>query len=111
VSAVVHHGGAGVTATALRAGRAAVVIPVFGDQPFWAQRVFALGAGPRPIPAARLTREALAAAIRAAADDEGMRRSAATLGARIRAENGIGRALEAIHAHIGTPRPASVGAT
>ncbi|EGO21898.1 hypothetical protein SERLADRAFT_397454 [Serpula lacrymans var. lacrymans S7.9] len=35
VSAVVHHGGAGTTAVGLRMGRPTVVVPFFGDQPFW----------------------------------------------------------------------------
>ncbi len=35
MSAVVHHGGAGTTAAGLRAGVPTVVIPFFGDQPFW----------------------------------------------------------------------------
>jgi len=35
VSAVVHHGGAGTTAAGILAGRPTVVVPFFGDQPFW----------------------------------------------------------------------------
>ncbi len=49
MAAVVHHGGSGTTAAGLRAGIPTVIIPVFGDQPFWGQRVFELGAGPAPI--------------------------------------------------------------
>ena len=50
VAAVVHHGGAGTTSAGLRAGVPSVVVPFFGDQPFWAQRVADLGVGPAPIP-------------------------------------------------------------
>ncbi len=92
VSAAVHQGGAGVTGAALRAGLPSVVVPIFGDQPFWGQRVFELGAGPRPIPARKLTDEALAAAIRLTAGEQ-MRGRAAALGARIRAEDGVARAV------------------
>ncbi len=35
VGATVHHGGAGTTAAALSAGKPAVIVPCFGDQPFW----------------------------------------------------------------------------
>ena len=54
-AAVVHHGGAGTTAAGLRAGRPTLVCPVLGDQGFWAERIFHLGAGPRPIAVRRLT--------------------------------------------------------
>lgn len=45
VAAVVHHGGAGTTTTAARAGVPQVVVPQLADQPYWAQRVAALGIG------------------------------------------------------------------
>ncbi|MFJ8002039.1 glycosyltransferase [Streptomyces sp. NPDC096310] len=45
VAAVVHHGGAGTTATAARAGAPQVVVPQMVDQPYWAGRVAALGIG------------------------------------------------------------------
>ena len=45
VAAVVHHGGAGTTTTATRAGAPQVVVPQWGDQPYWASRVAALGIG------------------------------------------------------------------
>lgn len=50
MAAVVHHGGAGTTAAGLRAGKPSVIVPFFGDQPFWGDRVHALGAGPAPVP-------------------------------------------------------------
>jgi UDP:flavonoid glycosyltransferase YjiC (YdhE family) len=99
VCAAVHHGGAGVTGAALRAGLPSVVVPVFADQPFWAARVFALGAGPRPIPAKRLTADALAIAIRLTSDQE-MRQRAVALGKQIALENGVARAVDAIHDHL-----------
>jgi len=45
VAAVVHHGGAGTTATAARAGAPQVVVPQIADQPKWAARVAELGIG------------------------------------------------------------------
>jgi vancomycin aglycone glucosyltransferase len=45
VAAVVHHGGAGTTATAARAGAPQVVVPPWADQPYWASRVADLGIG------------------------------------------------------------------
>jgi vancomycin aglycone glucosyltransferase len=45
VAAVMHHGGAGTTTTATRAGTPQVVVPQILDQPYWAARVAALGIG------------------------------------------------------------------
>ena len=45
VAAIVHHGGAGTTTTAARAGRAQVIIPHNYDQFYWAHRVQELGVG------------------------------------------------------------------
>ncbi len=44
---IVHHGGAGTTAAALRAGVPQVIIPFFADQPFWASEVERIGCGLR----------------------------------------------------------------
>ncbi len=101
VSAAVHHGGAGVTGAALRAGLPSVVVPVFADQPFWGDRVFRLGAGPRPIPAKQLTEETFTKALQATASQE-MQNRAAFLGEKIRAEDGVARALETIQQYLST---------
>jgi vancomycin aglycone glucosyltransferase len=45
VAAAVHHGGAGTTATVARAGVPQLVLPMFGDQFYWASRARALGIG------------------------------------------------------------------
>lgn len=93
VAAVVHHGGAGTTAAGLQAGVPSILIPHFADQFFWGQRIAALGVGPQPIPRHKLTVAKLAAALRVATSDTAMQRRAADLGAAIRQEDGVGRAL------------------
>lgn len=96
MSAVVHHGGAGTTAAGLRAGKPTVICPFFGDQPYWGERVRALGAGPAPLPQKRLNADALAAAIAEATSNATMRAKAEALGAAIREEDGVCNAVEAI---------------
>jgi UDP:flavonoid glycosyltransferase YjiC (YdhE family) len=96
VAAVVHHGGAGTTAAGLRAGVPSIIIPFFADQPFWGHRVAELGVGPEPIPRQQLTVERLAEAIQRAVTDQTMRQRAADLGAKIRNEDGIARAVAII---------------
>ncbi|MGH3402700.1 MAG: glycosyltransferase [Streptosporangiaceae bacterium] len=63
MAAVVHHAGAGTTAAGLRAGVPTVSVPMITDQPFWAGRVTALGAGPKAVPYKSLTSDSLSAAI------------------------------------------------
>jgi sterol 3beta-glucosyltransferase len=100
VKAVVHHGGAGTTAAGLRAGKPTIVCPFFGDQPFWGQRVYELGAGPKPIPQKNLTAQGLASAIHMAVSSPDMQQRAAALGEKIRAEDGVARAVAAIETTV-----------
>jgi UDP:flavonoid glycosyltransferase YjiC (YdhE family) len=99
VSAVVHHGGSGTTGAGLRAGVPSVLVPHIGDQPFWAQRVVEMGVGPKPIPRSQLTARRLAEAITDAVRDTGMQARALSLGERIRAEDGIEKAVEIIESY------------
>ncbi|HRI71652.1 MAG TPA: glycosyltransferase, partial [Polyangium sp.] len=94
--AIVHHGGAGTTAAALRAGVPEIVVPFHGDQFYWAKLVHDLGLGPEGIARTRLSAERLARALRTAVDDLEMARRAADMGARVRAEDGVGRAVQAM---------------
>jgi sterol 3beta-glucosyltransferase len=101
MAAVVHHGGAGTTSIGLWAGVPAIVTPFMGDQPFWGQQIYKLGVGPRPIPRQRLTIDRLAESIRIAVSDTPIRKRAASLGERIRAENGVARAVAVIEQNGG----------
>jgi UDP:flavonoid glycosyltransferase YjiC (YdhE family) len=96
MAAVVHHGGAGSTAAGMRAGVPSIITPVGADQPFWGERAYALGVGPRPMRRAGLTAEWLAAAIHEAVTDTAMQARAAELGEKIRAEDGAGAAVKAV---------------
>ncbi len=96
MASIVHHGGAGTTAAALRAGKPSVVVPFLGDQSFWARRVTDLGVAPRAVPYRVLDPERLARSIGRSLEDEEMRRNAARLAAAIAAENGVSRAADII---------------
>lgn len=100
MAALVHHGGMGTTAAGLRAGVPTVVVPFIADQSFWGRRVYQLGVGPKPIPRKRLTVENLVEAIHLATSDQTIRREAAQLGKRIRAEDGTKRAVEVIEYYL-----------
>jgi len=93
MAAIVHHGGAGTTALALRAGVPSIVMPFFGDQFFWGQTITRLGVSPGPVYRREMSVQSLTDAIRTAVGDSGMRLRAEALGARIREEDGIGYAV------------------
>jgi UDP:flavonoid glycosyltransferase YjiC (YdhE family) len=100
VSVVVHHGGAGTTAAGLRAGVPSIIIPFFGDQPFWGRQVDRLGVGPVPIPRKKLTSVKLAKVIKKTMNNTVMRQRAESLGNRIRSENGVGNAVNIIQDYL-----------
>lgn len=100
MAAVVHHGGAGTTAAGLRAGIPSLIIPHFADQPYWGQRIYALGVGPKPLPRHKLTAQKLAQGLQMAVSDSLMKQRAATLGGKIRAETGVVQAVDLIEKHI-----------
>ncbi|KAJ1305710.1 hypothetical protein OPQ81_010445 [Rhizoctonia solani] len=99
VSAVVHHGGAGTAAIGLRCGKPTVVVPFFGDQPWWGNQIHARGAGPAPIPHKQLTTPALVDAIRSALSDE-TKTAARRVGELIRAEDGLKNGVDSFHRHL-----------
>lgn len=96
VSCVVHHGGAGTTAAGIATGKPTVVVPFFGDQPFWGAMVARAGAGPLPMPYKQLTAEKLAAAILEAIKPETLAK-AKELGASIKEEKGNELGAKSFH--------------
>jgi sterol 3beta-glucosyltransferase len=96
MGAVVHHGGVGTTAAGLAAGGPSIILPFFGDQPFWGRRVYESGVGLKPVSRRKLTVDNLTEVIGRAVSDETMRKRAASLGERIRAENGVAQAVTII---------------
>jgi len=107
-AAVVHHGAAGTTATALRAGTPSVLVPHNADQFTWARRLAELRAAPPPIARRKLTAEALRPAIVGATASNRIRERTETLAARIRAEDGVAHAVAAFERRFGAAPPAPV---
>ncbi|MDI3290944.1 glycosyltransferase [Polyangium sp. 15x6] len=79
VAAVVHHGGAGTTTIAARAGVPQLIVPMFSDQPYWASRVRALGIG-TSVARGALRAESLLPALQGALDPGVAARAAAIAG-------------------------------
>jgi sterol 3beta-glucosyltransferase len=103
MAAVVHHGGAGTTASGFRAGVPTVIVPHNGDQPYWGRRAKQLGIGTAPIPRKKLTADKLVTAIREATGDSDMQERAAELGAKIAVEDGVTAATELVERFLSKP--------
>jgi len=93
---IIHHGGSGTTAFGLLSGVPSMVVSFAYDQPFWGQRIAALGVGPKPIPIDHLTVEALVTAIDRTLQDSAMHSQAARTAALLRQEDGLGSAVRVI---------------
>jgi sterol 3beta-glucosyltransferase len=99
-AAVVHHGGAGVTAAALNAGVPSVAVPFFADQFFWARTTNRLGVAPMWVPRSELTAEALGSAIATAVSEPAIRERALSLAGKIQLEDGVGSAVAFIGRYL-----------
>ena len=97
---IIHHGGAGTTATALRAGVPQAVVPFFADQFFWGKRIAELGLGPRPLAKRHLAVEPLADRMRLLVGDRENARRSAAMAAAIAAEDGIGKAVSVVERYM-----------
>jgi UDP:flavonoid glycosyltransferase YjiC (YdhE family) len=94
-AAIVHQGGVGTTAQAMRAGRPMLVMPYAHDQPDNAARVARLGIA-RVIARHRYTAGRAAAELNRLLGDPRYARRAAAVGAQVRAEDGVGAACAAL---------------
>ncbi|KXS20638.1 glycosyltransferase family 1 protein [Gonapodya prolifera JEL478] len=99
VSAVVHHGGAGTTATGLKCGRPTCVVPFFGDQPFWGAMIANRGAGPPPIPFKKLTSDKLADAIKFCLRPD-VQKIAEEIKDMMSSEDGVAEGVASFHKHL-----------
>jgi len=93
-SLVIHHGGAGTTASALSAGKPHIVVPHIADQFFFSDEVIRLGCGLR-LPKKRWP-EGLAAAVAAIESDPAYARSARRSQALLQTEDGPAEAVRQI---------------
>jgi UDP:flavonoid glycosyltransferase YjiC (YdhE family) len=96
LGALVHHGGAGTTATAARSGVPQIVIPHLLDQYYWGHRLHLLGVAPPPLPRLKLSASGLAELIRASLDNEHLGDRARELAESLRGGDPLERAVDSI---------------
>ena len=93
---VVHHGGAGTTASVCRAKVPSVVVAHHADQPYWGKRLSDLGVAPRHLRRRSLTAERLAKRLQQVLATPAMTQRAQVLGEQIEKEDGLTTAIEMI---------------
>lgn len=92
---IVHQGGSGTTGQALRAGRPQLIVPFGWDQPDNAARVARMGAGIH-LPRKKYSVEAAVRALERLLGEKQFSVRAAEVGERVRSEDGLGGACDAI---------------
>lgn len=98
---IIHHGGMSTTATAIYSGIPSIVIPHITDQYFWANRVYELKVGPKPIPSKDLSVDSLVNAINVIKNNyEQFNNSAKLLAEMVKGENGLEKTMELIEGTV-----------
>jgi UDP:flavonoid glycosyltransferase YjiC (YdhE family) len=103
-AAIVHQGGVGTTAEAMRSGRPMLVMPYAHDQPDNAARVARLGIA-RVVPRRRYNATRAEAELRRLLDEPAWSKRAGEVSRRMQAENGAGAACEALEQLLQARRP------
>jgi UDP:flavonoid glycosyltransferase YjiC (YdhE family) len=93
---IIHHGGAGTTATATAAGKPQIIVPHILDQYYHGQKLFESGIATRPIRLQQLNSRALAAAVEEALTRRSMRSKAREIGESIKPERSLKNAVRAV---------------
>ena len=95
-SCIVHHGGAGTTASACRAKVPSIVVPHNADQPYWGKCLSDLGVAPKHLHRRNLTAERLAKRIQQVLATPAMTTRAQVLGEQMETEDGLTAAVDLI---------------
>ena len=99
VSAVVHHGGAGTTASSLSSGLPTWICPFFGDQYFWGKIVSDEELGPPPMRLDQVDLDTVVNAFNILLDTSTIT-LAKIMGERMKQEDGASKAVEAFYRHL-----------
>jgi hypothetical protein len=101
VAAAVHHGGAGTTAIGLKCAVPTMIVPFFGDQPFWGEMVSKARAGAfECIPYKKLTVEKLAEGIKQCLTDEAKANVTKIAESIAKEGDGAANAVRSFHKHL-----------
>lgn len=96
VRCVVHHGGAGTTASVCCAKVPSVVVPHIADQFYWGKLLYDLGVAPKSLHRRKLTAKRLALRIEQVLESPTMTERAESLGTQMASEDGLTTAVDLI---------------
>ena len=96
---VIHHGGAGTTIAACRAGVPSITVPHWADQPYWGHTLHKIGVAPKPLHRHDMTPKRLAKRINQAVSSQSMAERAKALMEKIKTEDGLTTAVKLIEAY------------
>ncbi|MDZ4784060.1 MAG: glycosyltransferase [Planctomycetia bacterium] len=99
-SLVIHHGGAGTVAAALRAGRPSILLPQIASQEYFAQLLARQGLLAGRMNVMTWRPEELAHTLRHAREDVALTRKAQRWSQRLGGEDSLGRAVALIESHV-----------
>ena len=94
--AILHHGGAGTTHAASRAGCPSVIIPFIDEQLSWGRILHKLGIAAKPLPFVRATPDKIAALLQEVSSSEEMLKRATVIGCDMRNHNGVAETVKII---------------
>lgn len=100
MSCIVHHGGAGTTSQAARAGVPQITMPHVLDQYYWTNRLVKLGVSPGGITKRKFSARRLCAKLRAVQEDSSIQEKAQQLGRALSGRDGIGECIEALERQL-----------
>ena len=93
---VIHHGGAGTTAAACRAGVPSITVPHLADQPYWGCTLRKIGVAPKPLHRQDMTPKRLAKRINQVISSQSMSEKAKALMEKVKTEDGLTTAVRLI---------------
>ena len=101
IDAVVHHGGAGTTAAGLKVGKPTMIVPFFGDQPFWSAMIVRAGAGAKQsLPLKKLDADKFAQGIRDCLEPEAKEKAQAIAKSIAAEGDGAQNAVDSFHSNL-----------
>jgi UDP:flavonoid glycosyltransferase YjiC (YdhE family) len=96
MAAVIHHGGAGTTATCAVSGVPQIIVPHALDQYYWGNQVYRSRLGPRPVWRSKLTSKKIAGALKQCLSDSMMRQNARAASKMINSADSLDMTVNAL---------------